>query len=95
MIVILLKKFSKKFEGQLSRYLLKIENGLFLGKCNNKKVQDDIIESVKNETKDDKYALILMSDRKKKCGFSYCQFGKNKRMLKEIGKITVIAKYNR
>jgi CRISPR-associated protein Cas2 len=89
MLVMILEKLPKKWRGVLSRWLIEVRPGMFLGNPS-QRVRDELWRQI-TERPAQGYVLQLWSSRHPQ-GYDYRQHGNSKRMLTDfegLGLLTI------
>ena len=87
MLVMILEKAPKKWKGVLSRWLLEIRPGVFLGNPS-QRVRDELWKKLTNRPPTG-YVLQLWSNRLPR-GFDYRQHGESTRMLEDFEGLALV-----
>jgi CRISPR-associated protein Cas2 len=83
----ILEKLPKKWRGALSRWLIEIRPGVFLGNPS-QRVRDELWKKITNRPALG-YVLQLWSSRHPQ-GYEYRQFGSSKRMLQDFEGLALV-----
>ena len=89
MLVMILEKLPRKWRGALSRWLIELRPGMFLGNPS-QRIRDELWRQI-TERPPLGYVLQLWSSRHPQ-GYDYRQYGDSKRMLtdfEELGLVTI------
>ncbi len=87
MLVMILEKVPQKWKGVLSRWLLEIRPGTFLGNPS-QRVRDELWKKLTNRPPTG-YVLQLWSNRLPR-GFDYRQYGESTRMLEDFEGLALV-----
>jgi CRISPR-associated protein Cas2 len=89
-LLIILEKVPKKWKGVLSRWLLEIRPGTFLGNPT-QRVRDELWKKLTNRPATG-YVLQLWSSRLPR-GFDYRQYGESARMLEDFEGLALVTRH--
>jgi len=88
MLVMILEKLPRKWRGALSRWLIELRPGMFLGNPS-QRVRDEIWRQI-TERSPPGYVLQLWSSRHPQ-GYEYRQYGDSKRMLTDFEDLGLVS----
>ena len=90
MLVTILKNVPASLKGELSRWLLEMEAGVFLGSPT-KRVRDRLWERIQEKRKEG-YALQVWTDRTAPQGYRFRSAGENARMLNDFDGVALVTR---
>ena len=87
MLVMILEKLPRKWRGALSRWLIEVRPGMFLGNPS-QRIRDELWRQI-TERSPPGYLLQLWSSRHPQ-GYDYRQYGDSKRMLTDFEGLALV-----
>lgn len=89
MIVMILSKASESLKGEISRWLIEADNGIFFGDIS-RAVKDELLKRIKNKIDKDKTGIIIIeSNTTKEQGYTLETYGNTKRQIRDFDGINI------
>lgn len=77
MIVLVMEKIPRQLRGYISRFLMEIKSGVFIGDCS-QRVRDGLWEKIKENEDVSTSSILIWSDKNREQGFDFVTLGYNR-----------------